>query len=59
MEKISPFNEGNEVHPLGWEETLEKEMTIPPYSCLGNPMDRGSDRLQSMGFQKSRPQLSN
>ena len=27
MVKISPFNAGNEVQPLGWEETLEKEMT--------------------------------
>ena len=23
------------------------------HSCLGNPMDRGVDRLQSMGSQKS------
>ena len=29
------------------------------YSCPGNPMDRGSGGLQSMGSQKSRIQLSN
>ena len=29
------------------------------YSCPGNPMDRGSGMLQSMGSQKSRIQLSN
>ena len=31
------------VQSLGWEEPLEKEIaTHGQYSCLGNPMDRGT-----------------
>ena len=30
-----------------------------PFSCLGNPMDRGPGGLQSMGLQKSRIQVGN
>ena len=31
------------VQSLGWEDPLEKEMANPfQYSCLENPMDRGS-----------------
>ena len=40
-----------QVQSLGWEYPLEKEMTA--HSSMGNPVDRDSDGLQSMGFQKS------
>ena len=41
------------VQSLGWEDPLEEEMaTHSQYSCLGNPMDRGEWRLQSMGSQR-------
>ena len=31
------------VHSLGWEDLLEKGMAYPlQYSCLENPMDRGT-----------------
>ena len=28
----------------------------PLHSCLGNPMDRGAGRLQSMGLQRAKQQ---
>ena len=41
-----------QVWSLGQEDPLEKENGNPlQYSCLGNPMDRGT--LQSMGLQRA------
>ena len=31
-----------QVQSLGWEDPLEEEMVTHKYSCLKNPMDRGS-----------------
>ena len=36
----------------------EENGNLLQYSCLGNPMDRGASRLQSMGLQKSQIGLS-
>ena len=38
-----------QARSLDQEDPLEKEMTNPfQYSCLGNPMDRGAWRLQTI-----------
>ena len=37
----------------------EENGTSFQYSCLGNPMDRETWRLQAMGLQKHQTQLSN
>ena len=39
------------VQSLCQEYPLEKEMALQ-YSCLGNPMDKGDQGLQSMGLQE-------
>ena len=43
-----------QAQSLAWEDPLEREMALLQYSCLGNPMDRGAWRKQSMGSQKNR-----
>ena len=58
--KNPPAMQKMQIRSLGWEDPLEMEMaTHSSISCLENPMDRGADRLQSMGSQKSQTQLSN
>ena len=58
--KNPPAMQKMRIPSLGWEDPLEKEMaTHSSISCLENPTDRGADRLQSMGSQKSQTQLSN
>ena len=53
-DKESASNARDQVRSLGQEDPLEKDMaTHSSNSCLGNPMDRGACRLQSMGSQKS------
>ena len=43
-----------QVHSLGWEDSLEKEMAAhSSILAMGKPMDRGASRLQSMGSQES------
>ena len=38
--------------PGSWRSPGEGNGNPPQYSCLGNPMDRGACRLQSMGLQR-------
>ena len=58
--KNPPAMQKMRIRSLGWEDPLEKEMaTYSSISPLENPKDRGADRLQSMGSQKSQTQLSN
>ena len=43
------------VRSLGWEDPLENGNGNPPqYSCLGNPIDRGTWRATVHGVAKSR-----
>ena len=42
-----------QVRSLGQEDPLGKEMATPSYSCLGNPMDRGTWRATVHGSQES------
>ena len=42
------------VRSLGWEDPLEEGMaTSLQYSCLGNPMDRGTWKATVHGVTKS------
>ena len=44
------------VQSLGWEDPLEEGHGNPlQYSCLENPWTEESGRLQSMGWQRVRP----
>ena len=47
------------LQSLGWEDPLEKEMAPLQYSCLENPMDRGSWQATVHGVTKSQTRLSN
>ena len=40
--KNPPVMQETRLQSLGWEDPLEKEMAPLQYSCLENPMDRGS-----------------
>ena len=41
--KNLPAMQETQIQSLGWEDPLEKEMANPlQYSCLENPIDRGS-----------------
>ena len=58
MLKDLPANAGDietQVRSLGLEDSLDKEIaTLPQYSCLENPMDRGACRAtRSMGLQRA------
>ena len=58
MLKDLPANAGDietQVRSLGLEDFLDKEIaTLPQYSCLENPMDRGACRAtQSVGLQRA------
>ena len=47
------------VQSLGQEDPLEEELAAPlQYSCLGNPMDRGTWWATVHGVPKSRTQPS-
>jgi len=48
-----------QARPLGQADPLEKEMASPfQYSCLENPMDRGTWRTTVHGVAKRQTQLS-
>ena len=49
-----------QVWPLGWEDTLEKEMATHSlqYSCLENPVDKGAWWATVPGVAKSWTRLS-
>ena len=50
--KNSPVNVGDSGSVLGFGRSLGEGNGNPyQYSCLGNPMDRGAWRVQSMGSQ--------
>ena len=52
--KDSACNSGDWGSILGLGRSPGEENGNPlQYSCLGNPMDRGAGRLQSMGLQES------
>ena len=58
MLKDLPANAGDietQVRSLGLEDSLDKEIaTLPQYSCLESPMDRGACRAtRSMGLQRA------
>ena len=55
--KNLPAKQETWVQSMGQEDPLEKEMATQ-YSCLENPTDRGSSRLQSMGSQRVRHELA-
>ena len=47
------------VQSLGWDDPLEKEMAnLLQYSCLENPMDRGTRWATVHGARKSQTQIS-
>ena len=50
-----------QVHFLGWEDTLDKEMATHSsiHSCLGDPMDRRIRQATVHRVTKSQTQLSN
>ena len=50
-----------QVHFLGWEDTLDKEMATHSsiHSCLGDPMDRRIWQATVHRVTKSQTQLSN
>ena len=53
MVKNLPTNAGDAGLTLGWGRFPGEENGNPlQYSCLGNPIDRGSCGLQSMGSQR-------
>ena len=58
--KNLPASVGDSGSFLGLGRSPEEGNDNPlQYSCLGNPMESGElDRLQSVGLQKSRTQLS-
>jgi len=58
--KNLPATQESLVQSLGWEDPLEEEMaTHLQYSCLENPMDRGTWPATVHGVTKSQTQLSN
>ena len=53
MVKNLPTNSGDAGLTLGWGRFPGEENGNPlQYSCLGNPIDRGSCGLQSVGSQR-------
>ena len=57
--KNPPANEGNAGLSSGLERTPGVGNGNPlPFSCLVNHIDRGASGLQSMGWPKSRIQLT-
>ena len=58
--KNPPAMQETQVQSLGWEEPLEKEMaTHSSILAWEIPQTQEPGRLQSMGLQKSKTQLSN
>ena len=56
--KLLPTMQETQVRPLGQENPLEKEIGNPlQYSCLENPMDRGSCQATVHGVAQSRTRL--
>ena len=51
--KNPPVMQETRLQSLGWEDPLEKEMAPLQYSCLENPMDRGSWQATVHGVTKS------
>jgi len=50
---VSPYNSGDLVRSLGWEDTLEKEMaTHSSILAWKIPLTEEPSRLQSMGSQE-------
>ena len=59
MVKNLPANTGDIASiPGSGRSPIEGNGNPLQYSCLGNAMDRGTWRAESMGFQKSQTQLS-
>ena len=59
MVKNPPAMQETQVQSLGGEDSLEEEMATPlEYSCLGNPMDRGTWWVTVHGVAKSWTRLS-
>ena len=59
MVKNPPAVQETWVPSLGLEEPLEKGMaTQPQYSCLENPVNKGTWRTTVHGVAKSQTQLS-
>ena len=59
VKKASACNAGDRVRSLSWEDPLEKEMaTHSSILAWKIPWTEEPGRLQSMGSQKSRTQLS-
>ena len=58
MVKNPPAMQETQVQSLGGEDSLEEQMVTPlEYSCLGNPMDRGTWWVTVHGVAKSRIRL--
>ena len=58
MVKNPPAKQETQVQSLVGEDSLEEEMATPlEYSCLGNPMDRGTRWVTVQGVAKSRTLL--
>ena len=57
--KNPPVMQETRLQSLGWEDPLEKEMAPLQYSCLENPMDRGSWQATVHGVEKSWTRLNN
>ena len=58
MAKKLPVMPETQVQSLGGEDSLEEQMVTPlEYSCLGNPMDRGTWWVTVHGVAKSRIRL--
>ena len=58
MVKNPPAMQETQVQSLGGEDSLEEEMATPlEYSCLGNPMDRGTWWVTVHGVAKSQTLL--
>ena len=55
MVKNLPAGQETRVQSLDREDSLEKRMVLLQYSCLENPMEEESGRIQSMGLQRIRP----
>ena len=55
--KNPPAMQKTWVQSLGWEDPMEKGM-VTQYSCLENPMDRGTWQATVHGVPKSRTWLS-
>ena len=56
--KESACNAGSQVPSLGWEDPLEKEMTILQYPCLEDSVDRGARWATVHGVANSLTRLS-